>query len=150
MSPTITNPRMGLSDGLWSHHTWLKVGHYDPEFIDRVHADLEALRHLRPNWDGYGAPIVDPQVIDAAKRFIERLPENLAYRPHVVPTSTGSLQLEWQEGSKSLELEFESPRTIRYLQWQPDREIEKEDSIAVKEIDRAVDLIHWFMSGSCR
>ncbi len=150
MSPTTTNPRIVLSDGLWTNHTWQKVGHYDPGFIDGVHADLEALRSLPENWDGYGAPVVDSRVIDAAKRFIKRLPENLAYRPHVVPTSTGSLQLEWHEGSKSLELEFESPRTIRYLQWQPDQEIEKEDSIAVKEIDRAVDLIHWFMSGSCR
>lgn len=149
MSLKTINHHRGLTEATDNHDNWLKVGHYDPDFVVGVHADIDALRSLGPNWDGYGAPAIDPRVIDAAKRFIANLPENLAYRPRVVPTSNGSLQFEWHEGSKCLELEFESPRTIHYLQWQPERDIEEENTIAVKDQDRAIDLINWFMSGSC-
>lgn len=150
MTLMTTQHLRGLSEAGDSHDDWQKVGHYDPGFVVGVLGDIEALRSLAPNWDGYGAPPIHPKVLDAAKRFISNLPENLAYRPHVVPTSNGSLQLEWHEGSKTLELEFESPRTIRFLQWEPDRGVEEEDTIAVKDRDRAIDLIHWFMIGSCR
>jgi hypothetical protein len=133
-----------------SNENWLKIGHYDPGFVTGVQQSIEGLRQLTKNWDGYGAPAIDPKVIDSAKRFIASLPSNLAFRPVVVPTSCGTLQLEWHEGSKSLELEFDSPRDIRFLQWDPDNGIAEEDTIAVKDTDRATDLIHWFMSGSCR
>ena len=95
-------------------------------------------------------PVIDPRFIDAAKRFIVSLPDNLAFRPLVVPTSNGSLQLEWHEGPKSLELEFESPRTIRFLQWHPEEGIEEEDTIALEDTERAVDLINWSMRGAYR
>jgi hypothetical protein len=111
--------------------------------------DLDALSSLAPNWDGYGAPVIDPKIIQAAKQFIATLPDNLAFRPRIVPTSNGSLQMEWHEGPKTLELEFESPRSIRYLQWNPPKGEEDEDTISVKDTDRAVDLIHWFMIGAC-
>ena len=52
------------------------------------------------------------------------------------------------DGPKSLELEFESPNSIRYLQWHPDRGVEKEDSFSTADVDTAVDLIRW-MVGAC-
>ena len=72
-------------------------------------------------------------MIDAAKSFIARLPENLVSPPHVVPMSNGTLQLEWHDGPKSLELEFESPSSIRYLQWHPEQGVEDEDAFPVDE-----------------
>ena len=64
--------------------------------------------------------------------------------------SNGTLQLEWHDGPKSLELEFESPSSIRYLQWHPEQGIEAEDSFPLTKIDAAVDLIRWFSSGTSR
>ncbi len=87
-------------------------------------------------------------MIEAAKAFIAKLAENVTFRPVVVPMSNGTLQLEWHDGSKSLELEFESPNSIRYLQWHPDRGVEKEDSFSRADVDTAVDLIRW-MVGAC-
>jgi hypothetical protein len=150
MPTATTNPATKSSEGIESHEGWRPAGYDDPRFVAGVQADIEALRGLTPNWDGYGAPAIDPEVIQAAKQFIARLPMNLAFRPQVVPTSNGSLQLEWHQGEKSLELEFESPRSIRYLQWNPAKGEEAEDSIAVKETERASDLIHWFMAGVCQ
>ena len=148
-TPTI-NHWTKSTEGMESNENWLPVGLYAPEFVAGVQEDIDALQNLTPDWDGYGAPAIDPKIIQAAKQFIARLPDNLAFRPRVVPMSNGSLQLEWHEGPKSLELEFESPRMIRYLQWNPPKEEEDEDSISVKDTDRAVDLIHWFMSGACQ
>ena len=128
----------------------LAISHHDPNFVDGVQSALDSLRTLAPNWDGYGAPVIDPAVIEAAKSFIARLPVDLVSRPHVVPMSNGTLQLEWHDGPKSLELEFESPSSIRYLQWNPEQGVEAENSFPLTKIDTAVDLIRWFLDGAGR
>ena len=43
------------------------------------------LAALPPNWDRYAAPRIDPAIIAAATKFVRALPENIAYRPRVVP-----------------------------------------------------------------
>jgi hypothetical protein len=126
----------------------LVVGQQQTEFSDEVLAALESLRALTPNWDGYGAPAIDHAVIAAAKTFIASLPVSAVFHPKVVPMSNGMLQLEWHVGPRSLELEFESPSWIRYLQWQPERGIEEEDSFPVTNVDTAVELIRWCAGGA--
>jgi len=124
------------------------VGHYDPEFVTSTVSELKRLASLQPNWDGYSAPIIDQRIIASAIKFVQSLPDNVAYRPRVVPMSPGNLQFEWHHGKKVLELEFESPTTIRYLQWDPDANVEEEDSFPLKDDEKALDLIQWFMSGT--
>jgi hypothetical protein len=125
------------------------MGYYDPEFKDVINGRLDALAKLQPNWDGYDAPAIDPAIIAAARGFVRALPDNVAFRPRVVPMSTGNLQLEWHEKTKILELEFEDSSMIHYLQWHPECGIEEEDTFPVTNVSRALDLIHWFMSGTC-
>ncbi len=131
-----------------SVESWLPAGHYDPEFKDAIGAELARLAALPQNWDRYGAPCINPRIIDAARKFIRALPENIVYRPRVVPMSTGNLQFEWHHGHKVLELEFETQDTIHFLQYHPEENVEEEDTFRASEIDRAVDLIQWFMSGT--
>jgi hypothetical protein len=126
----------------------LAVGQDALAWAGGVQADLRALGELAPNWDGYGAPAIDPGVIEAAEAFVAKLPGDLAARPRVVPTSNGALQLEWHAGPKSLELEFESPHSIRYLQWNPDEGVEEEDSFPATDVETAAKLIRWFMTGA--
>jgi hypothetical protein len=149
--PTQTrNRRKGLTEPAINRSgEWLLAGHYDPEFVQAVVAELDRLAALSANWDREDAPQIDRRIIDAAKVFVRSLPENLAYRPNVVPMSPGNLQLEWHHGQKVLELEFENPQTIRFLQYDPNAGIEEEDSFGVDEVEKAVDLIQWFMSGTC-
>jgi hypothetical protein len=125
---------------------WQRVGQYDPESIPSVQAEIESLRTLAPNWDGYGALPIDAAVIDAAKTFIGNLPDDLAFRPHVAPLSNGTLQMEWENVPKSLELEFVSPHSIRYLQWHPEEGLEEVGRFPVRDIETAADLIRWCMS----
>ena len=121
----------------------------EADFTAAVCAELDRLSQFPKNWDGYGAPPIDPGIIAAARAFIEALPENLASRPLVVPMSPGNLQLEWHYQGKILELEFETAKTIHFLQWYPKEGVEEEATFPAADIDKAVDLIQWFMSGTC-
>jgi hypothetical protein len=124
--------------------------HSDPNFVDIVDKALSDLAQLPPNWDGYGAPVIDRTVIAAARKFVQSLPETLVCRPKVVPLSAGTLQLEWHNGPKVLELEFEDPHTIHYLQWHPQAQTEEEDIFPASDIAKAVELIQWFSNGAPR
>ena len=107
---------------------------------------LDDMAKLQPNWDGYGAPSIRPDLIDAAKRLIAALPSDFANRPLVVPMSTGNLQFEWHKGPKILELEFETPSQIHFLQWHPTAHVEEEGLVPAEDVGRVAELIQWFTS----
>jgi hypothetical protein len=124
---------------------WERTEYYAPDFQRIVNRELDRLGELEPNWDAEGAGPIDPAVIDAARTFISRLPENIASTPAVVPMRKGNLQFEWNAGPRSLELEIEDPQTIHYLKWDSDEGIEQEDLFPIHDTDRAATLIRWFM-----
>ena len=126
---------------------WGPMAYYAPRFLDTISAGLDRLRRLEPNWDMEGAPAIDPAIIDAARRLIWKLPSDVSSIPQVVPSSTGNLQLDWNEGPRSLELEIEDPQTIHYLKWDSEEDIEEEDTFDINDISRVVFLIRWFMRG---
>ncbi len=120
----------------------------DLDFKAAVMGDIEELKSLQSNWDQFGAPQIHAEAIASALAFAARLPTLIAIRPEVVPLPSGNLQFEWCAGSKSLELEFEKDSTIRFLKWDSDRGIDEEDTILATDLERASELIHWFISGS--
>lgn len=111
-------------------------------------SEIDELRQLDVNWDGYGAAPIDESIIEAARQFVGSLPPDLVVPPQVVPMTRGRLQLEWHRGSRSLELEFESADEIHYLKWDSETREQEEEIISISERDKAVDLIEWFLSGS--
>ncbi len=119
----------------------------DEEFRASVEQELNRLASLPANWDREGAPRIDPAIIRAARDFIARLPPDVAPIPAVVPSAAGNLQFEWTAGRRSLELEIESPSTIHYLKWDPNEQVEEEDVFNIKDTDRTVHLIQWFVRG---
>ena len=113
-----------------------------------VNGQLDCLKTLEPNWDSYGALPIDEKSIQAAREFIARLPPSTWGVTAVNPTPNGGVQFEWEAGSRSLELEFEAPSTIRYLKSDDEAKIEEEDSFDIGDIQRAVSLLQWFASDS--
>lgn len=107
---------------------------------------LDLVRQLPANWNGYEAAPILPDIIEAARQFILGFPDDAMPTPHVVPMSRGRLQLEWHRGSRSLELEFETPTTVHYLKWDPEAGVEEEDVLSTTQTKELHDLLSWFVS----
>ena len=120
----------------------------DPQLEVIVDRQLERLEALPPNWDHEGAPPIDHAIIEAARGFIGRLWAKILREPAVVPMHSGNLQFEWNEGVRSLEMEIEDARTVRFLKWDPEQGVEEEDSFDIADTAQAVALIEWFMRGT--
>jgi hypothetical protein len=126
---------------------WEPAAYYAPDFDFRVKRELDRLAALESNWDGEGAPPIDPAIIEAARTLIAKLPRDVSSIPAVVPSAAGNLQFEWNAGRRSLELEIETPATIHYLKWDPDQGIEEEDTFDINDMGKTLFLIRWFMRG---
>ncbi len=69
---------------------------------------LEAMRNLPENWDGYGAAPPRSGPIDAAIGFLRQCSGQTALPdPYVTPTRAGGVLLDWEQGSHQLEIEFD-------------------------------------------
>lgn len=66
---------------------------------------IDDLRKLEPNWDSYGAVVIEQKCIDAAKLFVNDLVSMSL--PQVVPTNIGGVQLEWHENGLDIECSIE-------------------------------------------
>lgn len=114
------------------------------DFTAHLEAELDRLAALPPNWNAQGALPMVPEIIEAARHFVECLRGNIVRVPAVVPMAKGNLQFEWNEGPRSLELEIETPAVIHYLKWQPEAGIEDEGVYGINDIPRSLELIRWF------
>ncbi|HZU34323.1 MAG TPA: hypothetical protein VFA18_00355 [Gemmataceae bacterium] len=82
---------------------------------------LEAMRRLSENWDGYGGASPKPGIIDLAHEFVKLLEAMLAKsaedRPalHVSPTRVGGILIEWEDQTKEHELELNPDSSIGFL-----------------------------------
>jgi predicted DNA-binding antitoxin AbrB/MazE fold protein len=106
--------------------------------------EIDRLAALEPNWDGYGGPALDRDILDAARRFVVTIAANTTTPPRVVPMSSGALQFEWHRGPKLLELEVEDPGSIHYLKWDASEDVQEEDIFPIGDTAKAAALIGWF------
>ena len=117
------------------------------EFRGVVNRELDRLADLQPNWDAEGASRIDPSIIALARSFAAAVDPNLSDPPKVVPMAKGNLQFEWNDGGRTLELEFELPQTVHYLRWDTEEDVEDEGLIDVGDTERCEELIRWFREG---
>ena len=77
---------------------------------------LEAMRNVSDNWDGYGGAAPRAELIDAAIAFFRGLPgaDGLS-PPYVTPTRTGGVLFAWEQGPHQLEVEVISTVRGEYL-----------------------------------
>lgn len=81
---------------------------------------LDALRNLSENWDGYHAAAPHVQAIDLAQELaglIECLLRRNHADPvmHVSPTRAGGVLLEWQAGPVEHEIEIGADGSVGFL-----------------------------------
>jgi hypothetical protein len=83
--------------------------------------ELEAMRGLSENWDGYGAAPPNAPVIDFAQEFLGFLEAALrrsgrgASTLHVSPTRVGGVLLEWDDPTMEHEVEINPDLGLRFL-----------------------------------
>jgi len=97
----------GLSSSLqqWNNLTW-----YEPTLQAAA-----SLMQLPANWDRFGAPRIDPSMVNAVISLLTSVMRDDTPAPAVVPTTKGGIQLEWHTRGIDLEVEFLSPVRIRGL-----------------------------------
>jgi hypothetical protein len=83
-----------------------------PRWLNKVLKEIDSLRYLEKNWDSYGAPRVNRQSLTEAANVLQELARPRMPAPSVVPTSDGSIQLEWHTRGIDLEVRWVSPTTV--------------------------------------
>jgi hypothetical protein len=83
-----------------------------PRWLENVLNEIEGLRLLEANWDTYGAVRINRHSLNAAKELLRELARPKTPAPSVVPTSDGSVQIEWHTRGIDLELRWLSPTTV--------------------------------------
>lgn len=69
---------------------------------------LEAMRTVPENWDGYGGLSPSSEAIDAATAFYQLLGDTPGLStPYLSPTPNGGVQFDWDVGSHHMEVAFE-------------------------------------------
>ena len=82
---------------------------------------LQAMRRLAENWDGYGAAPVQSSLVDLAQEFvalIKAMLKNSSIDPdmlHVSPTRVGGVLIEWEDRSMQHEVEINPDQSISFL-----------------------------------
>lgn len=80
---------------------------------------LDLMRNLRPNWDGYNADPPDPEVLELAKEVVRFLANrrsgNTFADIFVHPGRAGGVLIEWSDPLSEHELEIEPDGTWGFL-----------------------------------
>jgi hypothetical protein len=80
---------------------------------------LDAMRNLQPNWDGYHADPPRPEVLELAKEFVGLLAafrgSEMERNVHVSPGRAGGVLIEWLDARFEHELEIEPDGTWGFL-----------------------------------
>lgn len=84
-----------------------------PGWLPPTVEKLAQLLSLGANWDSYGARPIDPQLPLAALQLLASVMRNSSPPPDVVPTSRGTIQLEWHRDGVDLETDVRLPGVYR-------------------------------------
>ena len=75
---------------------------------------IRKFEDLEENWNSYGAVRIHPVAIDTAIAWLTALSANVP-RPHIVPTSSGHVGLEWGTGYRTVELDIRDDGKVNIL-----------------------------------
>ncbi len=83
---------------------------------DRALDELQAIGRLENDWDGFGAPAPTSDLMESAVRLASLLRDQGVEAPsRIVPGLTGTILLEWQDGSTYCEIEIDRPYRAELL-----------------------------------
>jgi hypothetical protein len=88
--------------------------------MSSVGTQLDAMRGLQENWDGYGAAAPGAGILELAHElvaFLEAALERCEGGPllHVCPTRTGGVLIDWEDEKAEHEVEIGPDQVISFL-----------------------------------
>lgn len=92
--------------------TYSLSGRHEPGWLARVVNQLKALQLLQFNWDSYGGVPVRGEVLRSAANLLCEMAGKRTPVPSVVPTSDGSVQVEWHTRGIDLEVKWITPMRV--------------------------------------
>lgn len=108
---------------------------------------IEELTCLDRGWDGRRAVPVDRAVAKLAISFVRELQPYQLRTMRSVPFADGRMQLEWDLGERSLEIEFTQASEAHYLKWDPPKSVEEEGTVSPFDFIALKKLVDWFFYG---
>ena len=87
----------------------------EPIWLAHVAQELAAILELAPNWNSYGAPVVEKSAITQAFSVLQSIAKTDTPAPYVLPTPTGGVQFEWHTQEIDLEVEISPGREVSFL-----------------------------------
>jgi hypothetical protein len=113
---------------------------------DPVYIRLVELKQMPRGWDGDDACSIRGEILQTAWDFIQAIQPDFSGPFAIVPLSSGTIELEWAQGNRILQIEFETSDTIHYLKWDSDREMKDEGFFPSDDMTKARSMLQWFAS----
>lgn len=82
-----------------------------PDWYKKTAKSLYSILSLGDNWDSYGANRISQETAKAVDELLVNIMHVCSPVPQLVPSASGSIQLEWHLGGIDLEIEVESLST---------------------------------------
>ncbi|MFO0965611.1 MAG: hypothetical protein U0793_08520 [Gemmataceae bacterium] len=81
---------------------------------------LETMRGLNENWDGYGAAAPRGEIVELAREFVALIEaltrkRGAGWEIHVSPTRVGGVLIEWDDGETEHEVDISPDQTFAFL-----------------------------------
>jgi hypothetical protein len=86
-----------------------------PPWINDAKQKLDELGSLKAGWDSYAARPISKSARSAALQLLQEISLPSTPRPAIVPTSDGSVQLEWHTKGIDLEVRILSPSRVSVM-----------------------------------
>jgi hypothetical protein len=109
------------------------------EWLRSALATLRRILNLPANWDSYGAPPIQGELVEPVLQFLDSVMSDSMPVPAIVPTSSGGIQLEWHTRGVDLEIEFTPSGLVHvyYLDHAADEEWEGDLESLRPQVDQA-------------
>lgn len=117
---------------------------------DALLAQAREISALKENWDGEGAPVIEPETVTSALALAYRLRDVISQKAWLTPSPYGGAQVEWHRGRRRLALELVRPDRVHYLKWDSSQGIAEESELSLYDSDAIRALAVWFATDVSR
>lgn len=145
----IVTPSMARS----TQRQWSQVTFLDDTspWVREALTQLDRIKDLDDNWDGYGSPRIGQETLAFARKLIVSVGFESLSAPHVSPASGDALGFHWRVGNRELELTVHPDGKVEFLKVL-DQDLERDDSmqagvLAATHGAEVARMLTWLITG---